>query len=81
MQTGIVRNNTGVPQSWGKHTIAPHAFGELPIEVIESLLRHPMKELTVIQNEISNAVFRRTEHWPDGIRFQERAHHAATHRR
>lgn len=73
--TGIVRNNTDVSQSYGRYTIAPRGFGELPIEVIDSLLRHPIKELTVLQTE----VWRRTEHWPDGVRYRERA--CAAHQR
>jgi hypothetical protein len=78
--TGIVKNNTGIPQFFGRYEVAPHSFGEMPLEICESLLRHPIKELTVIQSEVGNGVFRRTEHWPNGIRYQERAH-AATHRR
>lgn len=39
------------------------------MEVIDSLLRHPIVELTVLQTE----VWRRTEHWPDGVRYRERA--------
>jgi len=67
--SGMVRNNTDVPQSYGRFQIPPRGFGELPMEVIDSLLRHPIVELTVLQTE----VWRRTEHWPDGVRYRERA--------
>lgn len=70
---GVVRNETGVEQCFGLYSVPPHSFGELPSEVITSLLRHPMRELTVIQQEIGPQVFRRTEHVPGSIRYQERA--------
>lgn len=69
---GIVRNETAVEQCFGLHTVPPHGFGELPGEVIASLQRHPMRELTVIQPDVGPQVFRRTEHQPDSIRYQER---------
>ena len=70
---GLVKNETGVEQQFGLHVVPPHAFGELPSEVVASLLRHPMKELTVIQPEVGPQVFLRTDHRPFGIRYQERA--------
>lgn len=81
MQTGIVKNNTGIPQYFGRYEIPPNSFGELPLEIVESLLRNPIRELTVIQSELGNGVWCRTEHWPTGIRYQERARNAANRRR
>lgn len=70
---GLVRNETDVEQSFGLHTIPPRGFGELPGEVIASLTRYPIRELTVIQPDVGPQVFRRTEHMPFSPRFQERA--------
>ena len=70
---GMVRNNTSVDQCFGMHIVPAHGFGELPSEVVTSLLRHPMVELTVLQPEVGPQVFLNTSHVPWGVRFRERA--------
>lgn len=69
----LVKNNTGVEMQFGPYTIPPHTFGELPAEVADSLRRHPMAELTVLQPEVGPQVFLRTDREPFGVRFRERA--------
>ena len=68
----VVRNNTAVDQCFGRYIIPANSFGELPFDIAESLIRNPIKELTVLQEELGSAVFVRTEHEPTSIRYQER---------
>lgn len=75
---GLVRNETNIEQSFGLYSIPPRGFAELPADVVSSLLRHPMKELTVLQPDVGPQVFVQTDRLPFGLRYKERA--GGTHR-
>ena len=68
---GLVRNETNVLQIWGSHEIPPHTIGRVPIEVVESIRAHQMKELIVVDDHPDLCPFVRTAHRPWGMRYQE----------
>jgi len=70
-QFGWVKNNGNIEQSWGRHSIGPHAVGVLPIEVIETLRQRPLRELTILSDDPKQWVFKTTEHMPFSPRYRK----------
>ena len=68
---GLVKNTTGVLQSWGAHAVEPNSIGRVPIEVVESLRKHPIRELLVVDDHPDLCPFVRTEHLPDSPRYRK----------
>lgn len=67
---GLAKNVTDQLQSWGSFQIEPHTIGRLPMEVIEDLRKHPIKELVVVDDHPDLCPWVRTEHKPDSLRYR-----------
>lgn len=70
LELGLVKNTTDVRQSWGAYEIEPHTIGRVPIEVVESLRRSPMRELVVVDDHPDLCPFIKTDRVPDSPRYR-----------
>jgi hypothetical protein len=68
---GWVKNNTHVPQSWGRYTVEPGSVGLIPIEAVAGLRTHPIREVTVVSDDPDQWVFKQTEHLPFNARYKQ----------
>lgn len=70
-QFGWIKNNSDQEQSWGRHAVAPHGVGMLPIEVIQTLRDRPIREISILSDDPEKWVFKQTEHLPFSPRSRD----------
>lgn len=68
-ELGLVKNVSKAPHCWGSFEVPPGTIGRVPIEVIESLRKHPSRELIVVDDDPKLCPFIRTPHAPSSARY------------